>query len=196
MSPSCWIYPAQRSGHSRAGLTTSVRDRRGKYRFSFQDLILLRTAKELSQAAIHPRKIYRALRTLKTQLPMGAPLSAVRIVVVRDEVLIQDQQTVWHSEAGQAQLDFSVGEMANQIAPLIRGTAQEAEQNSDTSSDEWFELGLNFETAGATEDAKAAYARALELNPEHVLRISTMDGCFRKKTGRPMRGRIIEPRLY
>ena len=153
---------------ARAGLTTSVRDRRGKYRFLFQDLILLRTAKELSQAAIHPCKIYRALRTLKEQLPMGAPLSAVRIVVARDEVLIQDQRTVWHSETGQAQLGFSVGEMANQIAQLIRGVAQEAEQTSDTSGDEWFELGLNFETAGATEDAKAAYARVLELNPAYV----------------------------
>lgn len=152
---------------ARAGLTTVVRDPRGKYRFSFQDVILLRTAKELSAASIHPRKIYRALRTLKAQLPSSASLSAVRIVVEHDDVLVQDRHAVWHAETGQTQLNFSVGEMASQIAPLIRGVAQEAGQQPDTCGDEWFDLGLEFEIAGAIEDAKAAYARALELNPEH-----------------------------
>jgi tetratricopeptide (TPR) repeat protein len=152
---------------ARAGLTTVVRDRRGKYRFSFQDVILLRTAKELSAASIHPRKIYRALRTLKAQLPSGASLSALRIVVERDDVLVQDQHAIWHPETGQTQLNFSICEIANQIAPLIRG-AREAEEKPELSGDDWFDLGLEFETVEAIGDAKAAYTRAIELNPGHT----------------------------
>lgn len=153
---------------ARAGLTSVVRDPRGNYRFSFQDIILLRTAKELSAASIHPRKIYRTLRTLKAQLPAGASLSAVRIVVEHDDVLVQDQRAVWHAETGQAQLNFSIGEMASQIASLVRGEAQGGGRQADPSGDEWFDRGLEFELAGATEQAVAAYARALEWNPEHT----------------------------
>jgi tetratricopeptide (TPR) repeat protein len=153
---------------ARAGLTAVMRGPRGNYRFSFQDVILLRTAKELSQASIHPRKIYRTLRTLKAQLPAGASLSALRIVVERDDVLVQDQNAVWHPETGQAQLKFSIGEIANQVAPLIRGAAQAAEGRPNSVGDEWFDLALDFEMVGATEDARAAYARCLELNPQQT----------------------------
>ncbi|MBA2408244.1 MAG: tetratricopeptide repeat protein [Gammaproteobacteria bacterium] len=153
---------------ARAGLTTAARDPRGTYRFSFQDLILLRTAQELSAVSISVRKIYRTLRTLSAQLPAGASLSAVRIVVEHDDVLVQDQQTVWDPATGQAQLNFSIGEMASQVAPLIRGIAQDAELTPDTSDEEWFDMGLDFEWAGAEDDAKAAYVRAVELNPDHT----------------------------
>lgn len=153
---------------ARAGLTTEARDAHGKYRFSFQDVILLRTAKELSAASIPPRKIYRTLRTLKAQLPAGVPLSAVRIVIDHDDVLVQDQNTAWHPETGQAQLNFSIAELATQIAPLIRGNVQASRQKPDASGNVWFELGLEFEMAGAKEDAKAAYTRAIELNQEHA----------------------------
>lgn len=152
---------------ARAGLTTAAKDRRGKYRFSFQDLILLRTAEELSAASIPVRKVYRTLRTLRAQLPKGAPLSAVRIVIEHDDVLVQDQQAVWDPITGQARLNFSIGDMASQVAPLIRGAAQAAALKPDTSDDEWFDMGLDFEWAGAVEDAKLAYARAIELNPDH-----------------------------
>ncbi|MGH8504299.1 MAG: tetratricopeptide repeat protein [Gammaproteobacteria bacterium] len=90
----------------------------------------------------------------------------MRIVVEHDDVLVQNQQTVWDPATGQAHLNFSIGEMANQVAPLVRGVAQDAEL-PDTSGDEWFDMGLDFEIAGATEDAKTAYARAVELNPGH-----------------------------
>jgi tetratricopeptide (TPR) repeat protein len=152
---------------ARAGLTGVRRDRRGNYRFSFQDVILLRTAKELSRASVHPRKIYRTLRTLKAQLPTGASLSALRIVVERDDVLVQGQNAFWHPESGQAQLNFSMEDIANEVAPLIRGVTPEAEQKQDVLADEWFDLGLGFETAGATEDAKAAYTRCLDLDTEY-----------------------------
>lgn len=151
---------------ARAGLADVARSPRGKYRFSFQDVILMRTAKELSAASIHPRKIYSALRTLKAQLPAGGSLSAIRIVVEHDQVLVQEQDAVWHPQTGQAQLSFSISEMASEIAPLICPTARESKHEPAASSHEWFARGLEFELAGTLNDAQAAYERALALNPK------------------------------
>ena len=43
--------------------------------FSFQDLVLLRTAKGLEDARIPARKVRRALGRLRSQLPSGRPLT-------------------------------------------------------------------------------------------------------------------------
>ncbi len=70
--------------YARAGFLEPDRGSRGEYRFSFQDLVLLRTAKGLMAARIPPRKVRRALCKLKRQLPSGRPLSGVQIVVKSD----------------------------------------------------------------------------------------------------------------
>ena len=56
------------------GFLEPSRGDRGEYRFTFQDLILLRTAQELT-TELSPRKVKRALRGLKDQLPKGRQLS-------------------------------------------------------------------------------------------------------------------------
>ena len=62
-------------GLVRAGFVTPVRGRRGEYRFSFQDLIVLRTAGALTAARVPTRRITRALRALQRYLAeLGAAL--------------------------------------------------------------------------------------------------------------------------
>src|SRR5260221_1581833 len=73
------LSEAQVRSHARVGYLAPDRGPRNAYRFSFQDLILLRTAKALSDARIAPRRIRRALRALTRDLPAGRSLSAVRI---------------------------------------------------------------------------------------------------------------------
>ena len=53
------------------------RGRRREYRFSFQDLLVLRTAKALSAARLSNRRITRSLRDLRRRLPEHAPLSGL-----------------------------------------------------------------------------------------------------------------------
>ena len=48
----------------------SSRDDRGRYRFSFQDLVLLRTANGLLEAGLTPRRVWRALRAARDRLPV------------------------------------------------------------------------------------------------------------------------------
>ena len=55
------------------------RGARGEFRFSFQDVVLLRTAKRLQDAKVTTRKTYRALVKLKAELSQVESLSSVRI---------------------------------------------------------------------------------------------------------------------
>ena len=52
-----------------AGFVVPERDARGGLRFSFRDLIVLRTAQSLVQAHIPQRRITRAMRELRKPMP-------------------------------------------------------------------------------------------------------------------------------
>ena len=153
--------------YARAGFLTTRRGRRGEHRFSFQDLVLLRTAKELTAARIPPGKICRSLLKLKDQLPTGRPLSGVQIVAEGEDIIVRDGRSVWNPESGQALFDFEVAELAAQVAPLAERAAEEARESpADLDAEDWYELGCDLEAA-SLEQARDAYRRALELNPDH-----------------------------
>ena len=94
------------------GYLAPDRGPRNSYRFSFQDLVLLRTAKALGEARVAPRRIRRALRALARDLPAGRPLSGVCISSEGDRVVVRDGSRAWNPESGQLLLDFHVGELA------------------------------------------------------------------------------------
>src|SRR2546429_2575914 len=77
-------------------LTPPPRPGRGvrrKLQFSFQDLVILRTAKALVAARIPTRRIRRALKQLRQQLPRGRPLAALRITAERGRIVVRDTYT-------------------------------------------------------------------------------------------------------
>ncbi|HEU4664698.1 MAG TPA: MerR family transcriptional regulator, partial [Dokdonella sp.] len=57
-----------------AGFVTPARGARNAWQFSFQDLIVLRTAQALAAANIPQRRIVRALKDLRGRLPESMPL--------------------------------------------------------------------------------------------------------------------------
>ena len=73
--------------YARSGLLDAKRGERGEYRFSFQDLVLLRTAKRLTGRRIGPRRIQRALGRLKRRLATGRPLAGLRILASGDRIV-------------------------------------------------------------------------------------------------------------
>lgn len=154
--------------YARAGFLEPVRGSRGEYRFSFQDLVLLRTAKGLMAARIPARQVRRALRKLKQQLPTGRPLSAVQIVAQGSRVLVRSGDTLWNPESGQSQFNFEVAELVEKVAPHTARAVEEAEEAHERlGSEDWYALGLELEPA-APDHARDAYRRALELDPGHV----------------------------
>ena len=162
------LSPTQVRAAARSGFLQPDRGPRGEFRFSFPDLVLLRAAKGLAAARIPPARITRALRKLRQQLPAGRPLSAVRITAEGDRVVVHDGATAWNPESGQVVLDFAVSELATRAAPLARRAAQAArDAEADMGADEWYDLGFDLEAVDVAE-ARDAYRRALELDPQHA----------------------------
>jgi DNA-binding transcriptional MerR regulator len=153
--------------YARAGFLEPERGPRGEYRFSFRDLVLLRTAKGLRSARMPPRKIRSALCKLKGQLPGGRPLTGVRISAEGDRIVVQDGGTIWNLETGQTRFNFEVTDPANRIAPHARRTARAAlDSYEEMRADDWYALGSDLEPA-APDHALEAYRRALDLDPDH-----------------------------
>src|SRR6266545_758700 len=159
---------AQVRGFARDGFLTPGRGRRGKLLFSFQDLVILRTAKGLVAARIPTRRIRGALRRLRAQLPRGRSLAELRIAAEGDRIVVSDGEATWSPESGQMQIDFAVSELASRAAPMARRAAKAARRvEQDLSAEDWYELGLELEVAEPTE-ARDAYRRALELDAHHA----------------------------
>jgi len=154
-------------GFVRAGFLEPRRGHRGEYRFTFPDLVVLRTAKALSEN-LSPRKVKRALARLREQLPRGRDLSALRVTAEGDEVVVRDGSQAWNPESGQTQIEFDVAELAAEVAPLAQEAAEAARESPEgLSAEDWFELGCDLETH-TPDQARDAYRRALELAPRHA----------------------------
>jgi tetratricopeptide (TPR) repeat protein len=162
------LSPAQLRAYVRSGFLAPRRGARGEYLFSFQDLVLLRTAKGLVEAKIPSRRVKRALEHLRRQLPSERPLSGVNILAKGDRIVVQDGEAMWQPESGQALFNFEVAELAEKVAPIARRAHAEAQLvQEDMRAADWYALGVELET-GAPLEARDAYRRALELDPKNT----------------------------
>lgn len=152
---------------TRRGLLSPHRGPHNAYVYSFQDIVLLRTARELLDADVSVRKVGAALEALREQLPLGRPLSAVSISAVGDRVLVRDEETVWEPESGQIRIDFAVSDVAEATLPVARRALGEDGRDEGMTADDWYDSALDLEPV-SPDDAMEAYHRALELEPFHA----------------------------
>src|SRR6187402_1616028 len=89
-----------------AGFVEPGRGARNAWRFSFQDLIVLRTARALVVAKVPQRRIVKSLKELRRLLPASMPMSGLRISAVADRVVVNEGGTQWQAESGQYLLGF------------------------------------------------------------------------------------------
>jgi tetratricopeptide (TPR) repeat protein len=154
-------------GIVRAGCIAPRRGQRREYRFSFQDLVVLRTARDLMER-MPARRVHHALGRLKEQLPTGRQLTALRITAEGDAIVVRDGAAAWNPVSGQAVLDLDVASLATQVAPLVQKAAQEArEAEEELGAEDWYRMGCDLEPCDAVQ-AEHAYRRALELDPDHA----------------------------
>lgn len=151
---------------TRSGLITPERGPRGSYLYSFQDIVLLRAARELLDTDVPARRVREALEALTEQLPVGRPLSAVTISAVGDRVFVRDDDATWEPDSGQIQIDFAVAEVAEAAAPVARRVLEAAASNEKMSADDWYDSGFDLE-AVSVDEAIGAYRKAIELDPTH-----------------------------
>lgn len=150
------------------GFLEPRRGQGGELRFGFQDLVLLRTAKGLTEAGVSPRRVRRALASLEAQLPRGRPLTAVQVFAREGDVVVHDGDLEWEPVTGQVLFNFDVKDLASEAEPLtIQAERRATEADLEMSADDWYELGSDLETVSPAR-ARDAYRRALELEPRHV----------------------------
>ena len=91
----------------RRNLLTPLRGRRGEFRFSFQDVVMLRSAKELLDADVPVRRANRVLLDLKARnAQVSRPLSSMRVQAEGTRVVVQEGNKAWDAESGQGSLPF------------------------------------------------------------------------------------------
>jgi len=112
------LTTGQVRSYVRAGFLSPRQGPRGEYSFSFQDLVLLRTAKGLLAARVPRRRVRLALQNLREQLPESRPLTGVRISAQGHHVVVRDGQDVWNPESGQTLFDFELAGLAREASAL------------------------------------------------------------------------------
>jgi tetratricopeptide (TPR) repeat protein len=147
-------------GLVRAGFVSPGRGARREYRFSFQDLILLRTAGALAKANVPARRITRSLKALRRRLPESVPLSGLRIRAVGERVIVAEGKSRWQADSGQLLLDLDVSVEGGELNV-------EAKELPRDAAEDWFQRGAGLE-GDNLEKARQAYERALTLDPGHV----------------------------
>lgn len=157
------LAPAQVRSYVRAGFLAPQQGPRGEYYFSFQDLVLLRTAKGLIAARVPKKRIGLALQNLREQLPEGRSLTGVRISAQGHHVVVRDGRDLWIPESGQTIIDFELSELAREAStlPLKSAAPKLPEPNGAV---EWYAWGEGLEE-DSPEEAVSAYRRALEIDP-------------------------------
>jgi tetratricopeptide (TPR) repeat protein len=140
-------------GLVKAGFVSPERGPRQSYRFSFQDLIVLRTAQALAAANVPAKRIARSLRELRRSLPQSMPLSGLSIGAVGDRVVVREGASRWQAESGQYLLAFEGDPAAGQLTVV---------QPQSTPPEDDIDRGYELHEAGRLEEAEAVYRKLLE----------------------------------
>ncbi|HJQ96924.1 MAG TPA: tetratricopeptide repeat protein [Candidatus Polarisedimenticolaceae bacterium] len=152
----------------RSGFLKPARGPGRELAFTFQDVVVLRTASELVRSRIAPSRVKRILKKLANDLPEGRSLAAMTIVAEGSRVVARAEGDRWNAEDGQRLFDFDIAPLARSAKPIVKRAAVAARNaESELDADGWYEMGLHFEIA-APNDARDAYRRVLELDPKHV----------------------------
>jgi tetratricopeptide (TPR) repeat protein len=184
------LPPARLRAYVRSGVLAPERGDKGELRFSFQDLLLLRTAEGLVRERVPPRRVASALRKLRARLPEARPLTGVQLGAEGREVVAREGAARWQVDSGQVLLDFEGGGAPGgegALPPLAdlparrRGGEAPARSEGEAapcppalsgevttlSIDELYELGCDLEEADPAK-AEACYAEVLARAPRHT----------------------------
>lgn len=142
------------------GFVQPSRGPRNEFLFSFQDLLVLRTAHELRAKDIPPRKIVRALKQLRAKLPSEMPITGLRLTAVGTDVAVRDRDGLRGAESGQLLFDFEIAPERGDVRFLDSAATAD-------DSEEVYAQAESLEPIDASL-AEAAYRRVLELDPQHV----------------------------
>ncbi len=152
--------------------------RGGKPVYSFQDLVSVKAAKELTDRGFKPGEIRKAIDGVRASLPhVDRPLERMRVAFDGAKLVVVDEGNAFEA-TGQKLFDFGLSELARPgakpapAAPVASleqlGAPPDLGTPAGRSAYEWFVEGTRAEMhGGADAEAKAerCYAQALALDP-------------------------------
>ena len=154
----------------------------GRLSYSFQDLIVLRTAGSLRAAKIPAQRINRTLREIRDSLPGALPLSGLSIVAVGDRIMVREGQALREGDTGQYTLDLEVVDRGGDLLVIDKRAAAAAAMSPPSgaaaggragamgvaaAADEAFDKGLELEDTDPAA-ARAAYEACLAADEHHL----------------------------
>jgi tetratricopeptide (TPR) repeat protein len=145
-----------------AGFVSPARGPRNTWRFSFQDLIVLRTAQALADAKVPQRRITRSVRELRRHLPEAMPLSGLSICAVADRVVVKEGGSRWQAESGQYLLAFEGDPADGSLSVIERRETVSAPALAEDFS-ERINRGLALHEAGRLTEAERVYRELITL---------------------------------
>ena len=142
-----------------AGFVSPARGPRNAWLFSFQDLVVLRTAQALAAASVPRRRITRSVKELRRHLPDSMPLSGLSICAVADRVVVKEGASRWQAESGQYLLAFEGDPADGSLRVIERNEAE-----PPVTAEDWFDRGIALESEDP-DAALEAYEQAVAADP-------------------------------
>ena len=170
------LSPARVRAFVRRGLLSPRRGGNGALRFSFQDMAFLRTAGRLLGTDVSTRRTVAALTALHRQVTRrgdGGALAGLTLAANGNAVVLREDNALWDAETGQGHLDFVPRLARGHVVTIGRpaapagARAPRAAAGDELDSDDWYNLGLEFEET-MPRKAPQAYRRAIDINPANA----------------------------
>ncbi|MES1206948.1 MAG: tetratricopeptide repeat protein [Pseudomonadota bacterium] len=155
--------------------------RGGKPVYSFQDLVSVKAAKELTERGFKTAEIRKAIDGVRSSLPhVDRPLERMRVAFDGAKLVVVDEGMAFEATTGQKVFDFGLGDLARsgstRAVPATPVAALDYAASSyeagapapGRSAYEWFVEGTRAEMHGGPESearAERCYREALALDP-------------------------------
>lgn len=146
-----------------AGFVSPVRQQGDALGFSFQDLVLLRTAQALREAHLPTRRILQALAKLRDDLPDAMPLTGLQICAVGDVVTVREGDAAREVESGQWLLQLDNAAVGNAQDTTAQRPDDFAGPRNNAAL-HWFDRAMAYEHNDVAQ-AESAYRKAIALDP-------------------------------
>jgi Tfp pilus assembly protein PilF len=129
--------------------------------YSFQQLVVLRTAKGLREAGVSVRHIRKVLQSLQRQLGESRTMSSLQVYASGRAVIVWDGTHRWQPDSGQFLLNFEARPSASPRRLEPRRSDSKSRRDSALL---WWRRGVELE-GQAQEAACRAYEEAIRLDP-------------------------------
>lgn len=108
----------------RCGVLVPRRSRTGRYLYSFQDIVLLRTAQTLRRGNAVERRLWKVLGALAQTLPSDRALASVRMGVAGKKLTVRERNESWEADSGQAVFEFAPPPAGGEVHGFARRCAR------------------------------------------------------------------------